>query len=266
MSLLIFTDLDGSLMEHETYSVEPARPVLQILADRGYPLIVNSSKTSVEIRAVQAQLHLDTPYICENGAALHLSDGDVEGTDYIRFGKPRSEWLAAVHKIREQHNLLFKGFADWTVEEIMELTGLDARQAGHAKDRQYSEPISWRDSAKAKVNFENELTELGLQFQEGGQFLSIQSDYDKSDAMRWLQTHHAQATPTITVALGDSPNDQAMLDCADVAVIIKSAKSEQIQLNSATKVIYTQRPGPAGWQDAMEEILELLDSHKLEIK
>ena len=145
----------------------------------------------------------------------------------------------------------------------MELTGLNASQASHVKNRQYSEPISWRDSAKAKTEFEIELAELGLKFQEGGRFHSIQSDYDKSDAMRWLQTHHAQQGPTITVALGDSPNDQAMLDSADVAVIIKSAKSEQIQLKSVTKVIYTQRPGPAGWQDAMEEILQLLDADKL---
>ena len=42
MPLIVFTDLDGSLMEHETYSVEPAREALECLASRDVPLILNS--------------------------------------------------------------------------------------------------------------------------------------------------------------------------------------------------------------------------------
>jgi len=55
----------------------------------------------------------------------------------------------------------------------MELTGLNACQAGPGKNRHYSEPISWRDSSKARTNFESELAELGLHSQESGCFLGI---------------------------------------------------------------------------------------------
>ena len=81
--------------------------------------------------------------------------------------------------------------------------------------------------------------------------------------MTWLREQQDDAAPTITVALGDSPNDAAMLEAADVAVIIKSAKSDRIELHQPNRIIRTSRPGPAGWKDAMLEILQLLDSDSL---
>ena len=82
--------------------------------------------------------------------------------------------------------------------------------------------------------------------------------------MRLLQSRYTREERLTTVALGDSPNDTAMLELADIAVLIKSAKSEQIRLQSPRKIIRTQLPGPAGWQDAIEEILALADSNQLE--
>jgi hypothetical protein len=54
-----------------------------------------------------------------------------------------------------------------------------------------------------------------------------------------------------------------MLNRADIAVVIKSAKSELLTISGPKKVIRTKRPGPAGWQDAMTEILTLYDSGQL---
>jgi mannosyl-3-phosphoglycerate phosphatase len=259
MSILVFTDLDGSLMEHETYSIEPARPVLQTLQSREIPVVINSSKTAKEIHAVQKQLGLDEAFVCENGALLSLP----KSNEIREFGQARETWLEAVHHLRAQEKYLFTGFYDWSVREISELTGLSQEQATLSKIRQYSEPILWRDSVGARAKFEQQIAQLGLRLLEGGRFLSIQSHFDKSNAMNWMiQQQPAPPTsdPLITVALGDSPNDEAMLNSADIAVVIKSAKSERISINGPNKVIKTKRPGPAGWQDAMTEILNLYDS------
>lgn len=254
MSLLVFTDLDGSLMEHETYSIKPAEEALKILASRSVPLVMNSSKTAREIEAIQKATGMPGAYICENGAALRLP----EKSKTIEFGQLQTTWLPKVHEFRIQEGYKFQGFSDWSEKEITNLTGLDEKSAELSKQREYSEPILWRDSANAKQKFEKQLSSLGLKLLEGGRFLSIQSDFDKSNGMTWMRKQQNDSL-TLTVALGDSPNDEAMLNCADIAVIIKSAKSERIKLAHDQKAIRTKRPGPAGWQDAMLEILEQYD-------
>ena len=259
VKLLVFTDLDGSLMEHETYSIAPAQPALAELRRRGIMLVMNSSKTAAEMREIQKRLALEAPFVCENGAALYFA-GD-RGEERQVFGRLRSEWLPAVHALREEHDFLFEGFSDWSPDKVAELTGLDRDSAVLATQREFSEPIQWRSPASAKAQFSKQLETLGLRLLEGGRFLSIQGNHDKSMAIDWLTQQ--QDERAITVALGDSPNDSAMLDAATIAVIIKSAKSESIALQRPQRIIRTSRPGPAGWQDAMTEVLAWLDNDEL---
>ena len=267
VKLLVFTDLDGSLMEHETYSIAPAEPALAELRRRGIVMVMNSSKTAAEMRAIQERLELQAPFVCENGAALYFQsavderDSPNPVADRQVFGQLRSEWLPAVHALRTENGFNFEGFADWSAEQIAELTGLDKDGAALAREREFSEPILWRSPASTRELFSKQLDALGLSLLEGGRFLSIQGQHDKSMAMKWLAAQ--QDEDCVTVALGDSPNDSAMLNAATIAVIIKSAKSEQLVLQGPQRIIRTSRPGPAGWQDAITEILAWLDNGEL---
>ncbi|MEX0964259.1 MAG: HAD-IIB family hydrolase [Pseudohongiellaceae bacterium] len=257
MALIVFTDLDGSLMEHETYSIEPARDALRELSDRQIPLILNSSKTATEMLAIRQALSLQVPFICENGAALQLQNEEI-----IEFGTRRSSWLQKVHELRRERGYRFEGFDDWTGAEVARRTGLSLQQAGYAKQRSYSEPILWRDSEAALQRFQKELRDLDLRLLQGGRFQSIQGLYDKSDAMHWMIAREAQQNPDLkplVVALGDSPNDAAMLNTADIAVIIKSGKSHLIHCPEAKQLMHTSIAGPAGWNEAMLQILARYD-------
>lgn len=255
MNLLVFTDLDGTLMEHESYSVEPALEALMTLAKLGVSPVINSSKTESEIQAIQARLGLDAPFICENGAALrNYGKPPSQKTDRI-FGSERRSWFSSVRVLREQMEFKFEGFSDWSDDELSARTGLNLLEAKLAKQRLYSEPIIWRDTSKAFSQFVAALKSLNLNLVEGGRFFSIQGNHDKATGMRWLQCQEP-SSKKITVALGDSPNDIAMLEAADIAVVIKSPKSDQIALKNPQQVIRTNRPGPAGWQDAILAILQ----------
>ena len=249
-------------MEHETYSIEPAKRALDELTARKIPLILNSSKTAAEMAMIQELLDLHCPFICENGAALHLGTDEI-----IEFGTQRETWLEAVHQLRARHSYSFHGFSDWSPSEISSITGLTTAQADQAKTRFYSEPILWRDSESALQRFLDELQEMELRLLQGGRFLSIQGNYDKSDGMRSMVSDNLEQNrerSLITVALGDSPNDAAMLNAADIAVIIKSGKSSLIHCPAPQKIIHTKIPGPAGWNEAILEILALYDSGQLE--
>ncbi len=261
MQALIFTDLDGTLMDHETYSIEPARQVLDQIAASDTPLIFNSSKTRAEIISLQQQLNLHCPFICENGAALYnYKEPDYSGP--TTYGPAIESWLGKVHDMRAERGYRFDGFSDWSIAEVSKHTGLSQSESALAKKREFSEPIQWHDSQEALEEFQQELTALQLQLLEGGRFYSVQGIYDKSTAMHWLMSREANQNKII-VALGDGPNDHAMLNAADVAVIIKSAKSSRIQLDSPSRVIRSSEPGPEGWQAAMSKILAQLNSAEL---
>ena len=94
---------------------------------------------------------------------------------------------------------------------------------------------------------------------EGGQFISIQSNFDKGLAMRWWISRLNEISPTI-IALGDSPNDTAMLSAADIAVVIRSAKSESLEITGPKKIIYTDKEGPEGWSEGIIEATSLINS------
>ena len=80
--------------------------------------------------------------------------------------------------------------------------------------------------------------------------------------MKWLQTRQSQPRPFL-IALGDSPNDLSLLAAADVAVVIKSAKSDRLAPQGPATVIRTSVAGPAGWNEGIKQILNLLDSQQL---
>ena len=69
---VIFTDLDGTLLDADTFSFDPAEPALRLIRARSIPLILSSSKTRAEIEVYRKRLDNSHPFISENGG-LSLS-------------------------------------------------------------------------------------------------------------------------------------------------------------------------------------------------
>ena len=69
---LIFTDLDGSLLDHNTYSHKPAVSLLETLNQVGIPVILTSSKTLAEIVPLREMISNSHPFIVENGAGIYV--------------------------------------------------------------------------------------------------------------------------------------------------------------------------------------------------
>ena len=68
--LLVFSDLDATLLDHDNYSFNSAIPALSLLEKRGIPLILASSKTREEMVAIKKSMGNQHPFIYENGSGI----------------------------------------------------------------------------------------------------------------------------------------------------------------------------------------------------
>lgn len=265
---IIFTDLDGTLMDHYTYKSTEALPLLKQLKQANIPVILTTSKTFSEVIEIQNNLAINAPLIIENGAAVLLpkrifnvqpKNTKEENEYWIKsFCFSRQHWLDVIDNSPAHFKEHYQGFSTISVKALAEITGLNEADAARAKDRQYGEPIHWVGDEKNKAEFIQYLEHKGATILHGGRFFHVSGKSDKGKALQWLTNCYQQVfnfNKVTTVALGDGKNDIAMLDAADIAVQIRSPVHDFPLLNKKEKVIKTQGFGPVGWVEALKKIL-----------
>lgn len=256
--MVVFTDLDGTLLDHHSYRWQAAAQALEALRLGRIPLILNSSKTRAEITALRQELGNNDPFIIENGAAVVIpADYFQPGPEQVlTFSSPRSELLEVLTLLRAE-GFRFRNFDATSVAELARLTGLSEEAAANARQRTATEPLLWEDTDEALEAFTRALAQRQLQLLKGGRFYHVMGHFDKADAMAHLLAQYRMLYPgetLVSVALGDSPNDLRMLEQADIPVIIKSVNPGELKL-AKKPAIYSREPGPAGWNDCILKIL-----------
>ena len=264
--LLVFTDLDGSLLDHDDYSWAKAVPALNALAERSFPVIFTSSKTAAEIVSLKEETGNYHPFICENGAVTGIplnyfeensDDRQQHYTSHL-FGKSSEQIISTLAEQRNRYKYKFRGFNDMDIEELVKQTSLDNKGAKKAKQREASEPLLWMDPATAFTEFEEHLKEQDLIVTSGGRFYHVMSDVNKGKAVEWLIEKYLNAEPEtewITVGIGDSFNDIQMLEVVDYPVFISNVKTRQPDLSPINNLQRPDLPGPAGWNQAVLNLI-----------
>jgi mannosyl-3-phosphoglycerate phosphatase len=266
--VLVYSDLDGTLLDHHTYSFAPALPMLQKLHAGNIPVIPNTSKTFAELTELREQIGLDGPFIVENGAAVYIpvhyfktqpSDTKCRNGFWVKeFSKPRKHWLSLIEKLKDRFAGEFNYFSNMSNQEIIAATGLPAKEARLAATREYGEPILWLGSDNTKANFVQALEALGAKPLQGGRFLHLSGQCDKGTALVWLTQQYQielGSQPYISIALGDGQNDVAMLEAADIAVRILSPVNPPPSLTKEIEVYTSEAYGPSGWTECLEQII-----------
>jgi mannosyl-3-phosphoglycerate phosphatase len=274
LPLLVFTDLDGTLLDDDSYSFAAATPALARLRELRIPLIAATSKTLPEAAAINTALGNPHPCIIENGSAVcvpvgyfpePLASGDSRGYEVVRRG-PDYNWLTAeLARLRDERGYRFTGFADMSDAAVARLTNLTSSAAHNARQRLASEPLVWEDSGEALDRFGEALRRRGLRLLRGGRFWHVLGMADKGTAMGWLVGVYREngLVRPITVALGDSPNDLDMLRAADVPVVIRRKDGSHMALPGERGARLSAQPGPEGWSSSVLQILQELGERHL---
>ena len=80
MELIIFTDLDGTLLDLDTYSFKKAKPALKLIKkenkkEKNIAVVPCTSKTAEETKFYLKKLKIKEPFIVENGGAIYIPKG-----------------------------------------------------------------------------------------------------------------------------------------------------------------------------------------------
>ena len=264
---LVVTDLDATLLD-ESYCWDAALPALQRLRDLGIPLILNSSKTFSEMSELATALGTMTPVVSENGGLVSVhKDSElmdpmhvlVRSGNYLTEvnGLSRDFIIGVAHTLRAEEGYQFQGFSDWSLEQVIDHTGLSDSMAQRSLSRHATEPIVWEDSSERYNAFTGSLAKAGIRVLRGGRFLHLMGEVDKADGLVCARALYEKKQPKVdwkTIAVGDSANDLAMLEAADIALVIPHADGPRIQ-PKAPRVVHASRPSTKGWNDAILTLL-----------
>lgn len=259
---IVFTDLDATLLDHETYSHAPAQPSIDFMIDQNIPLVFVTSKTRPEAEKLQEQLGLCAPFIVENGGAIFIprccsrffsADHDAE-YEIITLGEAYDACTTLLDTLKEQYGL--RGFSHMAHDEVAQRTGLHPEGAAMAKARYCSEPFIMEDDRRLP-ELEAAVAAEGFIVTKGGRFYHlIGKNQSKGVAVKAL-LERAEASTGVTfrsIALGDSENDFSMLQSVDIPVLIPKHDGRYAAI-SIPNMIKAPYPGPKGWNAVLQELL-----------
>jgi len=275
MKLIIFTDLDATLLDPVTYSWEAASEALEALKARHTSIVLVSSKTLAEMAPLHSELCLEDPLVIENGGGIALKPESALAGEFlgrrrfsvagkhgvyllIALGIEYHSLVAAIGEISSELGIPLAGFSSMSAETIAGLSGLSLEQAENAKQRMFDEPFLLPLQARGR---EGDLLDAAarrnLTAVEGGRFWHLMGHTGKGTGVSFLIEAYRKIYGQIhTVGLGDSPNDLPFLELVDTAIVLGKVAASSLFCDKLKNVRTASIPGPRGWN---EEVLFLLD-------
>jgi len=267
--VIVFTDLDGTLLDSHTYSFNDAMKGLNLLRAHAIPLIPVASKTRAEVIHILQKLDFPGPAIVENGCAITFTNGKApdfpeveyfsDGMPFIRIAGDYHDAVNFLKKLSRLSGVRLIGFSDMTPEDIAKVSGLPIDSAKRSKKREFCEPFVKPPDDKLD-EIKQIASQHGYKVLVGDRFCHlVKAEADKGRAIqKYLKIYKLEHEGDIvTLGLGNSPNDIEMMEAVDMPIVIPNLNGPHPELlrRNWRVALY---PGPKGWAHAIEKTLEEL--------
>jgi mannosyl-3-phosphoglycerate phosphatase len=268
MKPIVFTDLDGTLLDYSSYSFRKALPALRILKKKRIPVIICSSKTRKEIEYYRKNLGNAHPFISENGGGIFIPKDYfefelsvsgvpvIEENNYrvVRLGVRYADLRKAIMELRGE-GFRVKGFGDMDIKEVASLAGLSLEEAEMAKERNFDEPFIFNGNETETQKLISAIRSRGFNVTQG-RFFHILGGSDKGRAVSILiGLYKKKFSEIVTMAIGDSPNDISMFEKVDYPVVVRKPDGSYDSRICLPNLKKARSIGPEGWNHAVLDML-----------
>ncbi len=255
--VLIFTDLDGSLLHRDTFKFDEIKDYLKQIISKGIFIIPNTSKTDKEILEFNNELGINIPYISENGSSINgLNLLNKELPQQLILSRDK-ETLFNIFKKTVSLNLQnkCKWLSEMNVKNQSLILGLEYQKLKNALDRKYTLPFLFDGNKNEKKELAKMIKSEGLLLQEGGRVIHLTDRVNKAKALQIFVRFFKKNNKNVkTIAVGDNYNDLDMLKISDFPCLVFNDKFtlDEISINN---LITTNKPSPEGWADVIKMAL-----------
>ena len=267
--IVVVTDIDASLLEPGSRFLPDERAALAFLAERGIPLVINSSRSRAEIERLHHTLNIVTPFISEHGSALFLPHQwlpfvpdrarPAVGGHVVEFGRRYYEVVDTLRLVCRELNLEIVSFAELSIDEVAQELGVPSAEAQLVKLREYTELFRIEDESEATLSrLFKALRRRGLRCYQRGRHFLVSATPNRAESLRTLKGLWKRAWGEhVMVGLGDSEDDVSWLQFVDVPIFIENGRSgiPARVLRKLPTVRLTERHGRLGWSDAVFEFV-----------
>jgi mannosyl-3-phosphoglycerate phosphatase len=277
MKIVVFSDLDATLLDEETYSWKPAERAIEALKKRDAALVMVTSKTFAEVESLHEELGFQDPFVFENGGGIALhkqsplrDDLQPWAPNLDEFGRDRFAVFAlgaryetlvkSLAEISSEVGTPLFGFSAMSEEEVANATGLSMSEAVKARMRLFDEPfVIAKESAVLVAWVKAAANRRGLDITKGGRFWHLIGHAGKGKAVAiLLEAFQERYGEVLSIGLGDSPNDTPFLQLVDIPVILGKSSEAEVGLSLPEGALRYDVPGPKGWNQAVLDILATL--------
>lgn len=261
---IIFSDLDGTLLDHAANDWSPARPALSALHLAAIPVVFVSSKTRAEMELWRDQMANRHPFIFENGAAIAVPHDyfggpipgarNLGGYQMLLFGTPAGELQSVLLHAARATGVEVLTLDRMTDAEILRRTALRPEQVPLIRRREFGVPFVLPDGVDP-LPLRRAIESAGKRYTRGGRFHHILGANDKRKAVQALVALYRQKYGAVTtLGLGDGPNDLGFLLDMNTAVVVTGRQSDKLA-SDLPHAYLTRQSGPAGWNEAIQHLV-----------
>ncbi len=251
---VLFTDLDGTVIDFDDYTCPPTvRDAVARLAARGIGTVAVTSKTVPEILRVRDLTNILPVAVAEGGAVL--TDLETGGRFYPGGGR---EALISFLGRLQAAGWPVRGLHEMDAAELSSRTGLPPESAEAALQREASEPFMALEPLPPErlAALQQLVEKAGFRLARGGRlFHLLGPGVDKGTGVRLMMLSLGEGEPLAAAACGDAWNDVPMLCAVDHGFLLGEAVDAS---ELPCRVERIPQRGPEGFVKAALRVEELL--------